>query len=374
MKKRTEYDWLIVGAGMTGCVFARLMTDAGYKCIVVEKENNIGGMCYCEDMHGVAVHKYGAHIFHTESQEIWDFFCKYAGEIKKIGAYSVQAMAKGHIYPLPFNMNTFSKIWPEVRTPKEAKDKIDSQSDKVKMAYNLEDEAIRLVGKDVYELLIKGYTEKQWGAKCSELPKEIIMRLPVRFTYDNNYYYCDKIGVPSHGYNMFFQNILKGIEVRKCVDVDVDNKLSYKLKAAKVLLTCPIDEYFGYCFGRLDYRSLDFKIGVLDKGETQGCAVVNYCDIEIPYTRRIEHNFFSDKEDVEKIIVSYEYPQKFEYLSKPYYPINNEENNKKYDEYIKLVKLIYGDRFVFGGRLGGYKYLSMAGAIKEAYRLFDMNK
>lgn len=361
MEKMKEYDWLIIGAGVTGSVFAREMTDKGKKCLVIDKRPHIGGQCYCENMEGVDVHKFGAHIFHTDSEVLWNYFLKYAGDVRRLGIYTVQALSKGKIYPLPFNMNTFAKIWPEVRFPDEAKQKIAEQAEDIKEANNLRDAAIKQVGTDVFDLLIKGYTEKQWGKPCEELPKEIIGRIPVRFVYDNNYYYCDKIGIPRYGYNGFFKNLLFGIDVK--TDCDILKNMHLLEKAERVLCTSPIDEFFNYCYGRLEYRSLHFRYEVVDK--SQGTPVINYCDDSVAYTRRIEHNLFTDiKHD--KIVVSYEYPQRYEGVAEPYYPIPSLENELKYHHYKEQCQKIYGNQIVFAGRLGGYKYISMDEAINEA--------
>ena len=369
MEKVRKYDLLIVGAGVTGCVFAREMKEKGYRCLVVEKRSHIGGQCYCNNIAGVDVHMYGAHIFHTDSERLWQYFVKYAGDVRRLGIYTVQAMSHGSIYPLPFNMNTFVKIWPDVRTPLEARQKILSQSKVVGNGESLKDEAIRQVGTDIYELLIKDYTEKQWGMSCDELPKEIIGRIPVRFVFDNNYYYCDKIGIPRRGYNEFFKQLLRGIDVRR--DCDIMSNLELLDEAENIFCTSPIDEFFGYCFGKLEYRSLGFTYEELDGFKTQGCPVVNYCDNSVPYTRRIEHNAFTDiKHD--RLVVSYEYPKKYEGSAEPYYPIPSAKNNELYAKYRKLCKERYGDRLIFGGRLGGYKYIAMDEAIyyalKEAER------
>lgn len=363
MEKAMKYDWLIVGAGVTGAVFAREATNKGYKCLVIDKRPHIGGQCYCENIEGVDVHKYGAHIFHTDSEELWRYFLKYAGDVRRLGIYTVQAMSKGKIYPLPFNMNTFAKIWDDVRFPDEAKERIAEQSKSVQIVRNLRDEAIKQVGTDVFELLIKDYTEKQWGKSCEKLPKEIIGRIPVRFVYDNNYYYCDKIGIPRKGYNEFFNNLLDGIEVK--TDCDILKNRYLLDEAEKVLCTSPIDEFFGYCYGRLEYRSLFFRYEVAEKGKTQGSPVVNYCDDSVAYTRRIEHNLFTDKES-DKVVFSYEYPQKYEGIAEPYYPVPSLENELSYHHYNELCLREYGNRLTFAGRLGGYRYISMDEAIKAA--------
>lgn len=363
------YDWLIVGAGLSGAVFAREMTDRGYKCVIVEKKPHIGGMCYCERVGRVTTHKYGAHIFHTDSQEAWDYFLKYASDVRRLGIYTVQALSGGVIYPLPFNMNTFAKMWEDVRTPEEARKRIAEQSKTSGCGNNVKDKAISQVGVDIYEKLIKGYTEKQWGRKCEELPSEIIGRIPVRFVYDNNYYFCDKIGIPRGGYNELFENLTKGIDVYYNYDI-VENKYILKL-AERVFCTSPIDEFFGLCYGRLGYRSLRFETEIAEKEKTQGCPVVNYCDDSVPFTRRIEHNQFTDAELGDEIVASYEYPQAYKEGAEPYYPIPTEENKEKYKKYLEKSKEEFGNKIVWGGRLGGYRYIAMDDAIIGALQVVE---
>lgn len=369
MEKGIIYDWLIVGAGLSGAVFAREMTNLGYNCIIVEKKPHIGGMCYCEKVGRVVTHKYGAHIFHTDSQVAWLYFLKYSENVRRLGIYSVQAMSGGAIYPLPFNMNTFAKIWDDVRTPEEAKKRIAEQSKMSRGEDNVRDRAISQVGVDVYEKLIKGYTEKQWGKNCEELPGEILGRIPVRFTYDNNYYFCDKIGIPRGGYNKLFEKLTDGIDVYYNFDI-CENKYILKL-AKRVFCTSPIDEFFDLCFGKLDYRSLRFETEVVESSKTQGCPVVNYCDDSVGYTRRIEHNQFTDAELGDEIVATYEYPQPYENGAEPYYPIPTEENKEKYKKYLELSKERYGDKIVWGGRLGGYRYIAMDDAILGALKMVD---
>jgi UDP-galactopyranose mutase len=363
MAARIKYDWLIIGAGLSGAVFAREMTDWGFRCLVVDKRPYIGGNCYCEDINGVSVHKHGAHIFHTDSDEIWRYFNKYQPDVRRLGIYAVQALSGGVIYPLPFNMNTFAKVWPDVRTPAEARARIAAQSSGRAKIRNLEDAAIFQVGRDIYELLIKGYTEKQWGRPCSELPPEILGRIPVRFTYDNNYYRCDKVGIPRNGYNELFENLLDGVEV--ITDCDITRNHGLIGDAAMVFNTSPIDVFFGCFLGRLDWRSLRFTTESVTEGETQGNPVVNYCDHSVRYTRRIEHNLLSVPKKSGRVVFTYEYPAPFEGEADPYYPIQNERNKALFAAYLRHSEEVYGDRMVWGGRLGGYKYLSMAGAITD---------
>lgn len=364
MLERAKYDFLIIGAGVSGAVFAREMTDKGYKCIVIDKRDHIGGQCYCDKLSGVVVHKYGAHIFNTNSDKAWDYFTKYTPDVRRLGIYTVQALAGGVIYPLPFNMNTFAKLWADVRTPEEARRRIAEQTRNTGDGDSLQDAALSQVGEEIFEKLIRGYTEKQWGTTCDKLPKSIIGRIPVRFTYDNNYYNCDKIGIPRHGYNDFFRNLLRGIDV--VLNCDITKHKELIEYADKVFCTAPIDEFFGNCFGRLDYRSLYFEYEVQGKEESQGCPVVNYCDKNIDYTRRIEHNQFTDEDKGEKIVVSYEYPQAYGEGAEPYYPVPSDENRQKYQRYIDESRRIYGDKITWGGRLGGYKYISMDEAILGA--------
>ena len=363
MAARVKYDWLIIGAGVSGAVFAREMTDWGFRCLVIDKRPYIGGNCYCEDIDGVAVHKHGAHIFHTDDEEIWRYFNRYQPDVRRLGIYAVQALSGGVIYPLPFNMNTFAKVWPDVRTPAEARTRIASQSSGMAKIRNLEDAAIYQVGRDIYELLIKGYTEKQWGRPCTELPPEILGRIPVRFAYDNNYYRCDKIGIPRNGYNEFFENLLDGIEV--LTDCDINANRGLIDDAAMVFNTSPIDVYFSGFLGRLDWRSLRFETEVAPSEQTQGNPVVNYCDHTAAYTRKIEHNLLSVPNQTDRVVFTYEYPAPFEDGAEPYYPIPSAENKARYEAYLRHSASIYGDKMVWGGRLGRYKYVSMAGAIAD---------
>lgn len=365
MEKGEKYDWLIIGAGVSGSVFAREMANMGKKCVVVEKANNVGGMCLCENINGVDVHKYGAHIFHTNSQKAWDYFLKYAYDVRRLGIYTVQALSGGVIYPLPFNMNTFTKMWDDVRTPHEAKERIKEQAERYGAdGDSLKDYAISQVGTDIFEKLIKGYTEKQWGALCEKLPKEIIGRIPVRFTFDNNYYYCDKIGIPRKGYNEFFQNLLKGVEVIQNCQLNSESEILENAK--NIYCTAPIDCFFNYRFGALNYRGLEFEIRTLDKTQSQGCPVVNYCDHSVKYTRKIEHNQFTDKDVSSVIMVSYEYPKRYRIGDEPYYPIPTKENIEKYNRYVEESNREFGGKIIWGGRLGRYKYIAMDEAILGA--------
>ena len=369
MATKIEYDWLIVGAGIAGAVFAREMTDRGYKCLVIDKRVHYGGNCYCEPYNGVITHKYGAHIFHTDSDLAWDYFKKYTPSVRQLGIYTVQAISGGVAYPLPFNMYTFSKMWPDVRFPSEALSRIAEQAHNAGDTNTLEGAAIAQVGRDIFEKLIKGYTEKQWGAPCSQLPKEIIGRIPVRYTYDNNYYYCNKIGIPTEGYNALFDNLLKGIEVQLGCDFLEHRDLAEN--AHRIFYTGAIDALFGEIFGRLDYRSLRFETRIRDLDETQGSPVVNYCDHSVPYTRVIEHNLFAPKRYAEELVISYEYSQPYTKDAEPYYPIPTAENLARYQQYVNESRARYGDKYVFGGRLGRYKYFAMDDAILDTLDLVD---
>lgn len=360
------YDYLIVGSGLFGAVFAHEMRKKGYKCLVLEKRNHIGGNIYCEDIHGIKVHKYGAHIFHTSDKEIWDYvnkFCKFNSFIN-----SPIANYKGELYNLPFNMNTFTKLWNDVITPQDAIKKIESQKEELrgKEPSNLEEQAISLVGRDIYEKLVKGYTEKQWGKECIYLPSFIIKRLPVRFTFDNNYFNDCYQGIPINGYNELIEKLLDGIEVRLNVDY-IKERENYDKLANKILYTGMIDEYFGFKLGHLEYRSLKFETEYLDKVDNyQGNAVINYTDNLTPYTRIIEHKHFLEN-NCSGTVITKEYPSVLKEGMEAYYPINDEKNNELYKEYEKLAqkeKNVY-----FGGRLGNYKYYDMDSVIKEALEL-----
>ena len=349
-----KYDYLIVGAGPFGAVFAYEATKRGKKCLVIDKRNHIGGNMYCEKVEDINVHKYGAHIFHTSNKEVWDYvnqFCTFNNYIN-----SPIANYKGKIYNLPFNMNTFNRLWGVV-TPQEAKEKIENQvkESNITEPKNLEEQAISLVGKDIYEKLIKGYTEKQWGRRCTELPAFIIKRLPVRYTYDNNYFNDKYQGIPEGGYNVIFDKLLEGIDVE--LDTDFFEKKEELLqKADKIVFTGMIDQYFDYRYGVLEYRSLRFEHETLDEENHQGNAVVNYNEREVPYTRIIEHKHFEFGKQP-KTVITREYPAEWKQGDEPYYPVNNEKNAeifKKYQELAEKEKNV-----IFGGRLANYKYYDM---------------
>lgn len=353
------YDYLVVGSGLYGAVFAHEARKKGKKVLVVDKRNNIAGNIYTEKVEGINFHKYGAHIFHTNNKEVWDYVNRFATFNRFTN--SPVANYKGELYSLPFNMYTFNKMWGVV-TPEEALAKINEQRQEIKgEPKNLEEQAISLVGRDIYGKLIKGYTEKQWGRECKYLPSLIIKRLPVRLTFDNNYFNALYQGIPVGGYTKMVENMLDGIEVRLGVDY-LKNKEELDKLADKVVYTGPIDEYFNYQLGTLEYRSVRFENEVLDIPNFQGNAAVNYTDRETPWTRIIEHKWFEfgkDKNgnDLPKTIISKEYSSEWKLGDEPYYPVNDEKNEKLYKKYKELS--LFEKKVVFGGRLGEYKYYDM---------------
>ena len=355
-----KYDYLIVGAGLYGSIFACEMNKIGKKCLVIDKRNHIGGNIYSENIEGINVHKYGAHIFHTSNKEVWDYinqFCEFNNYIN-----SPIANYKGEIYNLPFNMNTFNKLWGVV-TPSEAKEKIEKQKKEFSITEpkNLEEQAISLIGKDIYEKLIKGYTEKQWGRKATELPTFIIKRLPVRFTYDNNYFNDRYQGIPIGGYTKIIEKMLEGIDIKLNTNF-FDNREYFEDIAEKIVFTGMIDEFYDYKFGKLEYRSLKFETEVLDEENYQGNAVVNYTEKEISYTRIIEHKHFEFGKQ-EKSVITKEYPSEWKEGEEPYYPVNDEKNNELYKKYKELADK--EENIIFGGRLGEYKYYDMDKVIEK---------
>lgn len=360
------YDYLIVGSGLYGAIFAHEANRRGKKCLVVEKRDHIGGNIYTKLMEGINVHWYGAHIFHTSNKEVWDYIQQFA----EFNRYTNSPVAnyKGEIYNMPFNMNTFNKMWGVV-TPKEAKEKIAEQiaENKVDNPRNLEEQAINLVGKDIYEKLVKGYTQKQWGRSCTELPPEIIRRLPVRYTYDNNYFNDLYQGIPIGGYTAIIEKMLEGIEVRLNTDFLV-NKDELMKEAEKIIYTGPIDAYFDYCFGELEYRSVSFETEIIDEENYQGNAVVNYTEFEIPYTRIIEHKHF-EFGNQPKTVISKEYPSTWKRGDEPYYPVNDEKNNLLYQKYAELG--MKEKNVIFGGRLGLYRYMDMHHVVNEALKVVN---
>ena len=358
-----QYDFLIVGAGLYGAVFAREMTDAGKKCLVIDKRDHAGGNVYCEKIEGINVHKYGPHIFHTNDKPIWDYVNSFV-EFNHF-TYSPLANYKGTLYNLPFNMNTFYQLW-KVRTPQEAEKKIKDQVKKSGIIHpqNLEEQAISMVGTDIYETLIKGYTEKQWGRKATELPKFIIKRLPVRFTYDNNYFNDKYQGIPIGGYNKLIDGLLTGIEVRTNVDF-FKSREEFSRLAGCLIYTGKLDEFYNYRFGHLEYRSLKFEQEVLDIPNYQGVAIVNSTERKIPHTRIIEHKHFEFGSQPATVITR-EYPEEWTPGKEAYYPINDEKNDQKFKQYMELVK---NERnVIFGGRLAEYKYYDMHQVIGAALK------
>lgn len=357
-----KYDYLIVGAGLFGAVFAQEAKKAGKNCLVIDKRNHIAGNIYTEKVLDIDVHQYGAHIFHTSNETVWNYVNSFA----KFNRYTNSPVAnyKGEIYNLPFNMNTFNKLWGVV-TPKEAQKKIEEQ----KAAYhvenpqNLEEQAISLIGPDVYTKLVKGYTEKQWGKRATELPAFIIKRIPVRFTYDNNYFNDDYQGIPVEGYTKMIDRMLDGVEVKLEEDF-LKNREAYMELADKIVYTGMIDEYYNYCYGELEYRSLKFETEVI-KGEEnyQGNAVVNYTEYEVPFTRIIEHKHFTYGTQPDTVITR-EYPKTWSKGDEPYYPMNDEKNLKLYEKYADLAAK--EGNVIFGGRLGMYKYYDMDDTIEAA--------
>lgn len=366
-----KYDYLIVGSGLFGAIFAHEANKKGKKCLVIDKRPHIAGNIYTEEQYGINVHKYGAHIFHTSNKEIWQYINQFA----EFNRYTNSPVAryKNELYNMPFNMNTFNKLW-GVFTPEEAKAKIEEEKLQAGITEpkNLEEQAISLVGKTIYEKLVKGYTEKQWGQRATELPSFIIKRLPVRFIYDNNYFNDIYQGIPMGGYTKIIEKMLDGIEVRLNCDY-FENKDELENIAEKIIFTGPIDQYYNYQFGELEYRSVRFETEVLEQENYQGNAVVNYTEYEIPYTRIIEHKHFEygvslgklpEGDAKEKTIISREYSDKWVPGKEPYYPINNERNNELYKKYEELAKK--DNKVIFGGRLGQYKYYDMDKVIVSA--------
>ena len=364
-----KYDYLIVGAGLYGAVFAHEAKKAGKSVLVIDKRPNIAGNIYTENVEGINVHKYGAHIFHTNNKEVWNYVNKFA-EFNRF-TNSPVANFQGELYSLPFNMYTFNKMWGVV-TPEEAAAKIEEQRKEiVGEPQNLEEQAISLVGRDIYEKLIKGYTEKQWSRECKELPSFIIKRLPVRLTFDNNYFNALYQGIPVGGYTKMVENMLDGIEVRLGVDY-LENKTELDLMADKVVYTGAIDAYFNYQLGALEYRSVRFETELLDMPNFQGNAAVNYTDRETPWTRIIEHKWFEfgkdeNGNDLPKTVISREYSSEWQLGDEPYYPVNDEKNSKLYEQYKLLASS--ETNVIFGGRLGEYKYYDMDAVIAAALSL-----
>lgn len=380
MKK--DYDYLIVGSGLYGVTFAHLAHKQGKKCLVIDKRAHLGGNIFCESIEGINVHKYGAHIFHTSNKKVWDF----VNSIVEFNRYTNSPVAnfKGKLYNLPFNMNTFYQMW-GVTTPEEAQAKIDEQkaeySEELRVKnekmglpnvpHNLEEQAMLLVGKDIYEKLIKGYTEKQWGRKCTELPAFIIKRLPVRLIFDNNYFNDKYQGIPVGGYNKLIDGLLEGVETKTNVDF-FENREYWEDIADKIVFTGKIDEFYGYQFGKLNYRTVRFEQEIIDKANYQGNAVVNYTEREVPYTRVIEHKHFemfgAEVYDTPKTVISKEYSTEWKDGMEPYYPVNDKQNSELYAQYKSLADK--EENVIFGGRLAEYKYYDMAPIIEKVMERF----
>ena len=356
-----KYDYLVVGAGLFGAVFAYEANQRGKKCLVIDKRDHIGGNIYTYEEAGIQVHKYGAHIFHTSDEKIW----KYINQFATFNRFTNSPMARygDKLYNMPFNMNTFHQLW-GVTTPQEAKAEIARQVKEAGITEpkNLEEQAISMVGKDIYEILVKGYTAKQWGRPCKELPSFIIKRLPVRFTFDNNYFNDLYQGIPVEGYTAIVEKMLEGIDVRLNCDFYADRK-ALEAVADKIVFTGMIDAFYDYCYGELEYRGLRFETETLDVDNFQGNAVINYNEYEVPYTRIIEHKHFAFGTQ-EKTVITREYPAKWEKGQEPYYPVNNDRNNALYEKYYALAQK--ESRVIFGGRLGQYKYYDMHQVIAAA--------
>lgn len=372
-----KYDYLIVGSGLFGATFAHLAHKQGKTCLVIDKRPHLGGNIYCENIEGINVHKYGAHIFHTSNKEVWNF----VNSIVEFNRYTNSPVAnyKGKLYNLPFNMNTFYQMW-GVTTPEEAQAKIDEQkaeavarmkADGVTEPRNLEEQAQVLIGKDIYEKLIKGYTEKQWGRKCTELPAFIIKRLPVRLIFDNNYFNDKYQGIPVGGYNKLIDGLLEGVETKTNVDF-FENRSYWEGIADKIVFTGKIDEFYKYQFGKLNYRTVRFETEIIDKPNYQGNAVVNYTEREVPYTRVIEHKHFEmfgqDVYECPKTVISKEYSTEWKDGMEPYYPVNDKQNSELYAKYKELADK--EENVIFGGRLAEYKYYDMAPIVEKVMERF----
>jgi UDP-galactopyranose mutase len=358
---KPKYDFLIVGAGIFGSTCAYELTKRGKKCLVIDKRDVIGGNCYTENVNGIHVHKYGAHIFHTNDKQLWDYVNQFA-EFKQY-THNVIANYKGEMYTLPFNMWTFNQLW-EVNTPEQAKQILESQTFSGDIT-NLEEQAISMVGKDIYKKLIKGYTEKQWERDCKDLPPSIIKRLPVRFTWDSNYFNDKYVGMPVGGYTQIFEKMLEGCHVMLNTNY-LDDKLSFDLMASKTIYTGPIDSFFDYKFGKLEYRSLRWETKKLEEDNFQGVPVMNYTDEETPYTRVLEHKWF-DPQGQKGTIISYEYPEGYDGNNEPYYPIRDDKNTEMFNKYKELGQSL--KTHIFGGRLGSYVYYDMHQVIAQSLKL-----
>ena len=365
-----KYDYLIVGSGLYGATFANLAKQDGKKVLVIDRRNHVAGNVYTEKIEGIEVHKYGAHIFHTDYKDVWD----YVNSFVEFNRYtnSPIAIINNEVYNMPFNMNTFSKIWDDVYRPCDAIRHIEEEKKEIKNEpKNLEEQAISLVGRTIYEKLIKGYTEKQWNRKCTDLPSFIIKRLPVRLTYDNNYFNDKYQGIPIGGYTKMVNKMLEGIEVKLNIDY-LKNKDEYDKLAKKIIYTGPIDEYFNYSLGKLEWRSLKFDTKIMETNNYQGNAVVNYTGNEVPYTRVIEHKHFEFDVTSPKSVITYEYPADYKEGMEKYYTINDDKNNMLAEKYIELTR--NEKNVIFGGRLAEYKYYDMDDVIKAAMNSYEENK
>lgn len=373
-----KYDYLIVGSGLFGATFAHFAHKQGKKCLVIDKRSQLGGNLYCEEKEGINIHKYGAHIFHTHSKRVWEF----VNSLVEFNRYTNSPVAnyQGQLYNLPFNMNTFYQMW-GTKTPEEASAKIEEQRQEalkkineagIKEPRNLEEQALLLIGRDIYEKLIKGYTEKQWGRKCTDLPAFIIKRLPVRFVFDNNYFNDKYQGIPIGGYNKLIDALLKGVETKVNTDY-FENREHWNSIAEKIVFTGKIDKYFDYQFGKLEYRTVKFEEETLAEANYQGNAVVNYTESNIPYTRIIEHKHFEkfgqEVYETNQTVISKEYSTEWKPGMEPYYPVNDERNTKLYQEYKKLADK--ETNVIFGGRLAEYKYYDMAPIIDQVMKMFE---
>ena len=370
-----KYDYLIVGSGLYGATFAYRARQAGKSCFVIDKRSHLGGNVYCENIEGINVHKYGAHIFHTSNKQVWDF----VNSVVEFNRYTNSPIAnyKGELYNLPFNMNTFNRMWPDVHTPAEAQAKIDEQKAEAVAALggrepqNLEEQALTLVGRDIFEKLIKEYTEKQWGRKCTELSAFIIKRLPVRLIFDNNYFNDRYQGIPIGGYNKLIEGLLEGTECKTCVDFFKSDYRNWERYADKLVYCGQIDEYFDYRLGKLDWRTVSFKTRIEETPNYQGNAVVNYTSHDEPYTRVIEHKHFEmfgqEVYDCPKTVVSEEYSTEYKEGMEPYYPVNNDVNNQLADRYLQLAA--DEQNVIFGGRLAEYKYYDMAPIVEKVLKM-----
>lgn len=366
------YDYLIVGAGLFGSTFAHLANKSGKRCLVIDKRSHIAGNIFTDELEGIPVHRYGAHIFHTSNKTVWDFVNQFVSFNNFVN--SPIANYKGRLFNLPFNMNTFYAMW-GITTPAEALAKIQEQriAANIQTPRNLEEQAISLVGTDIYQTLIKGYTEKQWGKDCKDLPASIINRLPVRLTFDNNYFKDRWQGIPIEGYTRLIEILLEGIPVRLGIDF-FEERETLSTLAQKIIFTGPIDAFFNYCYGPLEYRSLRFETEILPYENYQGVAVMNYTEREVAFTRIIEHKHFvfgaQGRKDV--IVVSREYPDTWDKSKEPYYPVNNDKNSRLYEQYVSLSKsLSCVHNVIFGGRLGAYKYYDMDKVIESAFSLAE---